>query len=98
MNQSPPSDVHGAARRAVARIRAYGIDGPRPIEEIEALLEYGDAIADALARLLKAASGDELVAAIHLVQLVKSAGALDAVAQAAFAEPSPLAANPTTAG
>ena len=34
-------DVLKVTRRAVSKIRSFGIDGPRPIEELEVLFEMG---------------------------------------------------------
>jgi hypothetical protein len=78
------SDVHQAIDRAIGRIRAYGIDGPRPIEEIEAVLQHGDAMGPALAAAIEAADSKRLAAAIHLGASLKSCEALPAIEAAAF--------------
>ena len=82
-----------AAQRAVSRIRAYGIDGPRPIEELEALVEHGDDADAGLEAVLRGASADDLVAAIHLVSLLRRGAVLDAVRDVAFSRPSSLEAK-----
>lgn len=93
MDERQELDVAGAVRWAVSRIRAWGIDGPRPIEEIEALLQHGDTVAPALSSALDAAGGDELTATIHLVTLLRCEEALDAVQRAAFERPAPIEAK-----
>lgn len=88
-----PSDVRQAIDRAIDRIRAYGIDGPRPIEEIEAVLKHGDAIGPSLSAAIEAAGNRNLAAAIHLGALLKSCEALPAIAGAAFEATAPLEAK-----
>jgi len=87
MSTPPTPEALQAARRTVARIRSYGIDGPRPIEEIEALLEYDDQVDAALRAALESAGADELAAAIHLVVLLRRDAVIDAVRRRAFEEP-----------
>ncbi|MFQ5743324.1 MAG: hypothetical protein ACE5HV_07020 [Acidobacteriota bacterium] len=87
------SAAHQAVWRAVGRVRAYGIDGPRPIEEIEAVLEYGAAVGPALCAAVEQAGGADLAACIHLVSLLRSSDALAAVRRAAFERPAPLEAK-----
>jgi len=87
------SDVNQAIDRAIGRIRAYGIDGPRPIEEIEAVLQHSDAIGPALSAAIQAADANRLAAAIHLGALLKSCEALPAIEAAAFDAAAPLEAK-----
>jgi len=82
-----------ATRRAVSRIRTYGLDGPRPIEEIEALLEHETDVDAALQEVLRKASDDDLPAAIHLVQLMRRPALADTVREVALAAPRDLAAK-----
>ena len=88
-----PSDVRQAIDRAIGRIRTYGIDGPRPIEEIEAVLQHGDAIGPALSAAIEATDTKRLAAAIHLGALLKSCEALPAIEAAAFEAVAPLEAK-----
>ncbi len=87
------SDVDQAIDRAIGRIRAYGIDGPRPIEEIEAVLQHGDAIGPALGAAIAAADATRLAAAIHLGALLKICEALPAIEAVAFEAAAPLEAK-----
>ena len=90
---SSSSDVYQAIDRAIGRIRAYGIDGPRPIEEIEAVLQHGEAIGPALRTAIETADTSRLAAAIHLGALLKSREALPAIEAAAFEAAAPLEAK-----
>ncbi len=87
MRQTPKPEVLQATRRAVARIRAYGIDGPRPIDEIEALVEHGGDVDAALHVVVRDAVPDDLAAAIHLVMLMRREAILDTVREVAFGTP-----------
>ena len=82
-----------AARRAVSRIRAFGLDGPRPIEEIEALLENDADVEAALEAVLEEADAEDLPAAIHLVSLLRREAALPTVRRLAFETPASIAAK-----
>lgn len=93
MNEKPSPEVLRATRRAVSRIRSYGIDGPRPIEEIDTLFEHEDEVDEALRLTLLEAHAADVTAAIHLVSLMRRAAALDAVREVAFARPSGLDAK-----
>ncbi len=93
MSQAPKSEVLQATRRAVARIRSFGIDGPRPIDEIEALNEHGGDVDAALQAVVRDAAPGDLAAAIHLVVLMRREAVLDTVREIAFATPSSLAAK-----
>lgn len=94
MSKTARSDALHAARRAVSRIRSYGIDGPSPIEEIEALAAFREAeVEAALQGALREASGNDLPAAIHLVQLLRCSAVLDTVHEVAFAAPSGVEAK-----
>ncbi len=93
MNEKPSPEVLRATRRAVSRIRSYGIDGPRPIEEIETLFEHEDEVAEALRLTLLGAGAADVAAAIHLVSLMRCAAVLDEVREVAFARPSGLDAK-----
>ena len=55
----------------MARIRSFGIDGPRPIDEIEALIEHGSEVDAALQTVVRDAAPGDLAAAIHLVTLMR---------------------------
>lgn len=87
-----PEALH-AARRAVARIRSNGIDGPRPLDELEALKAHDDDLDEALRSLLRGASADDLAAVIHLVQLLRRDAVLDDVREVAFETPAGWAAK-----
>ncbi len=87
------SDVHQAVDRAIGRIRAYGIDGPRPIEEIEEVLRHGDAVGPALSAAVEAADAKRLAAAIHLAALLKCCDVLPAIEAAAFEGTAPVEAK-----
>lgn len=93
MSTKPTPEVLTAARRAAARIHAYGIDGPRPIEEIETLLEHGDEIDDALGAVVEESAPEELAAAIHLVALLRRAAMVETVRRVAFDEPADVEAK-----
>ena len=93
MNEKPSPEVLRATRRAVSRIRSYGIDGPRPIEEIDTLFEHEDEVAEALRLTLLGAGAADVAAAIHLVSLMRCAAVLDEVREVAFARPSGLDAK-----
>jgi hypothetical protein len=93
MSSTAKPETLQATRRAVARIRSYGIDGPRPIEEIEALLAHGDDVDAALRVMLEDTSGDDLAAAIHLVSLMRRSAVADTVRAVAFATPAALQAK-----
>ena len=82
-----------AARRAVARVRAFGLDGPRPIEEIEALLEHDADVEAALEAVLEEAGAEDLPAAIHLVSLLRREAALPTVRRLAFETPASIEAK-----
>lgn len=82
-----------AARRAVARIRSNGIDGPRPLAELEALRAHEEHLDDALRSLLRDAAADDLAAVIHLVQLLRRDAVLDDVREVAFTTPADWAAK-----
>lgn len=94
MSDNSNAEALQAARRAVSRIRAYGIDGPRPIEEIEALVAHEDDDVDAALRtVLRDAGADDLVAAVHLVALTRRADVLEAVREVVFDRPAGLDAK-----
>jgi hypothetical protein len=94
MSENSNAEALQAARRAVSRIRAYGVDGPRPIEEIEALLAHQAADVDAaLCTVLRGAAADDLVAAVHLVALMRRAAVLEAVREVVFERPAGLDAK-----
>jgi hypothetical protein len=90
---SPLPDLEKSIDKAIGRIRAYGIDGPRPIEEIEAVLQHREAMGPALAAAIEAADDRNLAAAIHLVSLLKGVAALPAIGAAAFESAASLEAK-----
>jgi len=94
MSDNRNAEALQAARRAVSRIRAYGVDGPRPIEEIEALLAHQEADVDnALRTVVRDASADDLVAAVHLVALMRRPAVIDAVCEVVFERPAGIDAK-----
>jgi len=93
MSQTPTPETLQATRRAVARIRSYGVDGPRPIEEIEALMACEDELDAALDVVLRDASAEDLTAAIRLVYLMRRGAVIDTVRSVAFAAPSSVEAK-----
>lgn len=93
MSKTSKPEVLQATRRAVARIRSFGIDGPRPIDEIEALIAHGSDVDAALQSIIRDAAPGDLAAAIHLVMLMRRDAVLDTVREIAFATPSGLEAK-----
>ncbi len=94
MSQQPPTaEAMRATRRAVARIRSYGLDGPRPIDEIAALDDLGDDVDAALRKVLEDAGPDDLPAALHLVTLMRREQLLETVRELAFEGPADLTAK-----
>ncbi len=93
MSQSPSQEALRAARRAVARIRSFGIDGPRPIDEIEALGEHEAELDAALREVVSSAGPDDLAAALHLVALMPRPSLADVVLEIAFERPADFEAK-----
>ena len=77
-------DVLKVTRRAVSKIRSFGIDGPRPIEELDVLFENETEVDDALCVALREANPSDIAAVIHLVSLMKRSAVLDVVCEVAF--------------
>ena len=77
-------DVLKVTRRAVSKIRSFGIDGPRPIEELDVLFENETEVDDALRVALREANPSDIAAVIHLVSLMKRSAVLDVVCEVAF--------------
>ena len=87
------SDVLKVVRRAVSKIRSFGIDGPRPIEELDILFENETEVDDALCHALREANLPDVAAVIHLVSLMRRSATLDVVCEVAFTHPSGLEAK-----
>lgn len=90
---SRDAEIRCAIERAIDRVYRYGLDGPRPIEDIEILLGYGDELPDALIDALDHVSRGHAAAAIHLVRLLRVKEASAAIARLAFATAAPLEAK-----
>ncbi len=69
--QRPAPDPRHVALRAVDRIRRFGIDGPRPVDDLGLLFDAGDAAVDAVREALRSVGGNHVVAAVHLVRLLR---------------------------
>jgi hypothetical protein len=93
MEKSPNPDVLKATRGAVLKIRSFGIDGPRPIEEIDILFEHEAEVDEALQLTLHEAGPADITAAIHLVSVMKRTAVLDTVCEVVFTLPSGLDAK-----
>ena len=78
------TEVRRTVNRAIERIEQYGLDGPRPIEELEALLTIGEAVVPTLIEALQMASPRHVAAAIHLVYLLRFAELAPTIASVAF--------------
>ena len=87
------SDVLKVIWRAVSKIRSFGIDGPRPIEELDILFENEAEVDDALCVALREANPSDVAAVIHLVSLMKRSAILDVVSEVAFTHASGLEAK-----
>lgn len=85
-----PASVIG---RAVRRIHKYGIDGPRPMEEIERLHDLGDEVLPALRKALATAPPDLLASTLHLVRLLRPPDFGEHIAAAALRRPASLEAK-----
>ena len=93
MKTKANSDVLKVVRRAVSKIRSFGIDGPRPIEELDILFENETEVDDALGHALREANPSDVAAVIHLVSLMRRSAIFDVVCEVAFTRPSGLEAK-----
>ena len=88
-----PTALKRVIERAVERIVAYGLDGPRPIEEIEAIHASGEQAGQALSTMIESCDPARLAAAFHLVQILRAHEAVPILAQVAFETEAPMAAK-----
>ncbi|HJO29229.1 MAG TPA: hypothetical protein QGG30_01930 [Acidobacteriota bacterium] len=77
----------------MSKIRSFGIDGPRPIEELDILFENETEVDDALGHALREANPSDVAAVIHLVSLMRRSAIFDVVCEVAFTRPSGLEAK-----
>ena len=88
-----PEALQKAIGRAVNRIGRYGFDGPRPVDELDAIHAFGDEVVEGLRRALASWPDRELAAGVHLVRLLHVTELTDEVAGAALRRPAPLEAK-----
>lgn len=89
---SSPS-LHRAVRRAVRHIQRHGLNGPRPIEQIEVLASDLTATVATIAAQLEDVADEELAALVHLARLLRLSQLTEPIADRVLRRAAPLAAK-----